>query len=67
MINKFIIQHYYDRLSEETKAVIEANINAIQKAERIDELQKERQELVSLKDPTVLYSKIAEIDSQLNA
>jgi hypothetical protein len=67
MINKHTIQYYYDRLSKETKAVIEANINAILEAERIDRLQKKKQELVSLKDKAVIDSKIEEIDSQLEA
>jgi hypothetical protein len=66
MINKHTIQYYYDRLSKETKAVIDANINAILDAERIDRLQKKKQELVSLKEPTVLDSKIEEIDLQLD-
>ena len=65
MINKHTIQFYYDRLSKETKAVIEANINAIQKAEKIERLQKKKQELVALKDKAVLDRKIEEIDLQL--
>jgi hypothetical protein len=67
MINKHTIQYYYDRLSKETKAVIDANINAILEAERIDRLQKKKQELVSLRDKAVIDSKIEEIDSQLEA
>jgi len=43
MINIHSIQYFYDRLSEETKAAIEANITAIQEAERIDRLQKKKQ------------------------
>ena len=66
MINKQIIQYFYERFSEETKAVIEANINAIQEAEKIERLQKKKQELVSLKDQAVLDSKIEEIDLQLD-
>ena len=67
MINKHTIQFYYDRLSKETKAVIDANINAILEAERIDRLQKQKQELVSLRDKAVIDRKIEEIDSQLEA
>jgi hypothetical protein len=66
MINKHTIQYYYDRLSKETKAVIESNINAILEAERIERLQKKKQELVSLRDKAVIDSKIAEIDLQLD-
>ena len=65
MLNRYTIQYFYDRLSSETKAIIEANVTAIQEAEKIDRLQKKKQELVSLKDQTVLDSKIEEIDSQL--
>ena len=65
MLNRHTIQYFYDRLSEETKAIIEANVTAIQEAERIERLQKKKQELVSLKDQTVLDSKVSEIESQL--